>query len=77
MGYFSIFMIVILWITLSFTAMISYLPMAQGLKGLNLVVFFLIFMIGGPIFGINQILTALLDCILPEGWDNDDFSQGY
>jgi hypothetical protein len=77
MGHIAIFIISILWITLSFNAMLSYLPMAQGLKGLNLFVFFLIFMIGGPIFGINQILTSLLDCILPEGWDNDDFSQEY
>lgn len=78
MGYFSIFIISILWITLSLTAMINYLPYAKNLKGLNLVIFFLVFAIGGPFFGINQILTSLLDCILPEGWDDDnDFNQGY
>ena len=78
MGYFQFCLISILWITLSLTAMISYLPYAKNLKGLNLVVFFLVFTIGGPIFGINQILTSLLDYILPEGWDDDnDFNQGY
>ena len=78
MGYFQFCLISLLWITLSLMAMINYLPMAQKLKGWDLVIFFLIFALGGPIFGINQILTSLLDCILPEGWDdNNDFNQGY
>lgn len=69
--------IIILWFTLSIIEMSEYLPHAKNLKGLNLIMFFLVFAIGGPVFGINQILTLLLDCILPEGWDNDDFNQGY
>ena len=51
------------------------IPYAKDLKGADLVVFFFFFLIGGPIFGMNQILTTLLDCILPEGWDDDDFNQ--
>lgn len=66
--------IAILWGTLSIVSSIDYIPYAKNLKGLDLAVFFLVFLIGGPIFGINTILTALLDCILPEGWDNDDFN---
>lgn len=65
----------ILWGILSGVAIIEYLPYAKELKGLDLIIFFFIFLIGGPIFGANQILTTLLDCILPEGWDDDD--KGY
>lgn len=67
----------ILWGTLSIISIIEYLPYAKDLKTFELIIFFLIFIIGGPIFGINQVLTSLLDCILPEGWDDDDFNQGY
>lgn len=79
MGYSASYIIVIiLWGILSTILIIEYLPYAKDLKSLNLVVFFLIFLIGGPIFGMNQILTTLLDCILPEGWDDDDdFNQKY
>ena len=68
----------ILWGILSTVSIIEYLPYAKDLKGFNLIVFFLVFAIGGPVFGMNQILTTLLDCILPEGWDDDDdFNQKY
>ena len=67
---------IILWFTLSAISMIDYISYVQNLEIYNKVIFFLIFAIGGPIFGINQVLTALLDCILPEGWDdNDDFNS--
>ena len=69
---------IILWGILSIAASLDYIPYAKNLKGLDRVVFILVFLIGGPIFGINQILTTLLDCILPEGWDDDDdFNQRY
>lgn len=79
MGFQASYVIIsILWGTLSTISIIEYLPYAKDLKGFDRVVFFLIFTIGGPVFGINQILTTLLDCILPEGWDdNDDFNQKY
>ena len=79
MGFQTSYVIIsILWGTLSTVSIIEYLPYAKDLKGFDRVVFFLIFAIGGPVFGINQILTTLLDCILPEGWDNDDdFNQKY
>jgi hypothetical protein len=31
----------------------------------------IIFIIGGPFFAIVNVLESLLDCIMPEGWDND------
>lgn len=62
----------ILWSTISTLSMIQYIHHAKNLKNVDKFIFFLIFAIGGPVFGINQILTTLLDCILPEGWDDDD-----
>jgi hypothetical protein len=61
-----------LWGILSTVSIIEYIPYAKDLKGADKIAFFLIFAIGGPVFGMNQILTTLLDCILPEGWDDDD-----
>lgn len=70
--------IAILWGTLSIVSSIDYIPYAKNLKGLDLAVFFLVFLIGGPIFAMNLVLTTLLDCIFPEGWDDDnDFNQKY
>lgn len=40
------------------------------------IIVFLIFIIGGPFFAIVNILEAILNVILPEGWDNDDDSGG-
>ena len=64
--------IAILWGTLSTISIIDYLPHVKDLKGLDLIVFYLVFLIGGPVFGINEILTSILELILPEGWDDDD-----
>ena len=63
---------IILWITLSIIAAMDYIPYAKELKGLKLIVFFAVFAIGGPVFGINEILTTLLESIMPEGWDDKD-----
>ena len=79
MGFSTSYVIaIILWMTLSIVSSLDYIPQTKNLKGLDLIVFILVFTIGGPVFGINQILTTLLDCILPEGWDNDDdFDKKY
>lgn len=74
----SYVIISILWGIFSTVSMIEYLPYAKDLKGVDKIIFFLIFAIGGPVFGMNQILTTLLSYILPEGWDDDDdFNQKY
>lgn len=79
MGPQTIYVIIIvsLWGILSTLAFMEYVDAAKDLKGWNQFFFFLIFIIGGPVFGINQILTALLDILLPEGWDDDDFNKKY
>lgn len=77
MGFPQSFITPILWCILSIVSSLDYIPYAKQLKGFDLFVFFLVFTIGGPIFAANTIFTTLLDCILPEGWDDNDFNQKY
>lgn len=62
----------ILWLTLSTLAMVQYAPMCKDLSLKDQFIVMTIFVIGGPFFAIANILEVLLDCILPEGWDDDD-----
>lgn len=80
MGGFSVIIIAILWFILSTTVLFEYGPYAKDLRGLDLLVFFLVVIIGGPVFGINNILVQILDLLLPEGWNDDgpdDFYKGH
>ena len=80
MGGLSVIIITILWFILSTTVLFEYGPHAKDLRDLDLLVFFLVVIIGGPVFGINNILVQILDLLLPEGWnddDHDDFYKGH
>ena len=57
MGGLSVIIIAILWFILSTTVLFEYGPYAKDLRGLDLLVFFLVVIIGGPVFGINNILV--------------------
>ena len=57
MGGLSVIIITILWFILSTTVLFEYGPHAKDLRGLDLLVFFLVVIIGGPVFGINNILV--------------------
>ena len=63
--------ILILWAAMSLLVMIEYAPACRDLGTKEKVAVGLIFIIGGPIFTIANILEALLDCFLPEGWGED------
>lgn len=71
MGLSSTIVICILWGTLSTISILEYLPVIAKLNPTDKIVAFIVFAIGGPVFGINEILTTILDLIFPEGWDND------
>ena len=57
MGGCSVIIITILWFILSTTVLFEYGPYAKDLGGLDLLIFFLVVIIGGPVFGINNILV--------------------
>lgn len=63
--------ILVLWAALSLLVMIQYAPYCRDLPTVDRAAVGLIFIIGGPFFAIANILEALLDCFLPEGWDSD------
>ena len=63
--------IMILWAAMSLLVMIEYAPYCKDLKPNEKLIVGIIFIIGGPIFTIANILEAILDCFLPEGWDDD------
>ena len=63
--------IMILWATMSLLVMIQYAPACRELPTQDMILVGIIFIIGGPFFAISNVLEALLDCLLPEGWDED------
>lgn len=65
------FIIIILWAIMSLLVMVQYAPCCKELSANDKFFVSLIFIIGGPFFAIANILEALLDCFLPEGWDED------
>ena len=68
--------IIILWFGFSALAAIEYAPFCVNLSKKDQFIVAIIFMIGGPIFALSNILSAILDCLLPEGWDDDDGPKG-
>ena len=61
----------ILWATTSLLVMIQYAPYCKDLSVFDKGAVGIIFIIGGPFFAIANVLEAILDCYLPEGWDDD------
>lgn len=64
--------ITILWATCSLLVMIQYAPFCQDMPIGDYLLAGIIFIIGGPFFAIVNVLEAILDTIMPEGWDQDD-----
>ena len=64
--------ICILWMILSTLVFSEYSDCCGELTNAKMFAASLVFIIGGPFFVIANILTLVLDCILPEGWDDDD-----
>ena len=67
--------ILILWSAMSLLVMIEYAPVCKDLGTWEMLIVGLIFLIGGPIFTISNVLEAILDCFLPEGWSGEDGPQ--
>lgn len=67
----EIWLISILWGIMSLLVMIQYAPLCKDLPNGDKLAVGLIFLVGGPFFAIANVLEALLDCYLPEGWDDN------
>ena len=62
----------ILWFIISSLLIIEYAPMCKDLTIGEQAIVFIILVVGGPILSLASILMAILSCIMPEGWDDDD-----
>lgn len=67
--------IIILWAMFSIMTAMEYAPYSKDLSFSKKVILIIICLMG-PVFAANNILAAILDMILPEGWDDDDDSKG-
>ena len=68
-----IFIIAVLWMTLAALVIIQYAPYCNELTFIQQLIVCIIFILIGPIILFSSIFEVLLDCFMPEGWnDNDD-----
>lgn len=67
-----ILIIELLWLCLAASLIIEYKDYYPYLSTKDKFIVLLIFIIGAPAFGIVNFLTAILDTIFPDNWDNDE-----
>ena len=65
------FISAILWCIMGLLIACQYASACVDLKWWEQVIVCCIFLIGGPIFCLANVFEAILNAILPEGWDDD------
>lgn len=65
-------LISVLWAIISLLVMIQYEPVCKDLNWKDQLIVGIIFIIGGPIFVVANILEAILGCILSKGQGDND-----
>lgn len=65
-------LVAVMWFFMSLLVMVQYAPYFSNLKGIALVIVFLIIVFGGPIFTAATAIEGLLSYFFPEGWNDDD-----
>lgn len=61
----------IIWLISACLVLAQYTPQCKDLKGVDLIIVFLILTLGAPVFVAASALEGVLSYFLPEG-DNDD-----
>lgn len=74
---FPLLLIEVLWSFIAMTLIIQYIEALKEISSLDRFIACMIFILGAPFFLIVNVLETLLNCIFPEGWDNDDYFKGY
>ncbi len=64
--------IVILWSLYGFNLVIESAPYCKDLSCRKRLFICSLFLIGGPIFAFTGILEAVIRCMLPDDWNNDE-----
>lgn len=63
---------------MSLLLIVEYGPLCKDLSIRDKLIVLFIFILGGPILAAASIFQAILNMILPEGWDDeDDDFKGY
>ena len=63
---------------MSLLLIVEYGPLCKDLSIRDKLIVLFIFILGGPILAAASIFQAILNIILPEGWDDeDDDFKGY
>jgi hypothetical protein len=68
----EVYGIIILWLTFSLLVFCQYVPATKNISATDKILFVFICVIGGPIFSMASILETMLNCILPDGWNDDN-----
>ena len=70
-----ILILCIFWGTMSLLVYAPHAPLVKDLPESDKNIVITIFILGGPIFAMANVLEQLLDCFMPPGWggDEDDF----
>jgi hypothetical protein len=66
------YIIAALWGIMSLLMVVEYAPLCAELKIKDKMIVGFIFLIGAPLLAAASILEAILNTILPEGWDDED-----
>lgn len=64
-----------LWMILSLLMASQCAPAAKDLPVGDKIIVMIICLAGGPIIAAANIIELFLDFILPEGWNDDDFTK--
>ena len=65
--------LIVCWLLLGIIEVLMYLNVFKKLDNVLQITFFMIMLIiSTPIFMINNILFAIMNSFLPEGWNDDD-----
>lgn len=67
-----VFIIFSIYLILGLVMTYNYRWCFAEMEWSQIIIAVLLMTIGGPCFVIVNIITDMLDMIMPEGWDNDD-----
>lgn len=67
-----IYIILLFWLLMFCTLCFQYIMLMSSIPEVDRLIAMAVFLIGAPFFFIVNVLNSILDCIFPDGWDNDE-----
>lgn len=66
-----IYLFLLFWVLMFYTLCFQYMMPLMSISGIERFIAMMVFLVGAPFFFIVNVLNNILDCIFPEGWDNE------